>query len=163
VVRTIRFELGLHTPYLPGVRADGARVWIDLSGRILPGFLPAPAVRRPVLRQIEGGREAGVIEAVRTWERLEPGLEPGLVTDIAAAEPIDEIGTRGVVLLTTQGARLVWGRAGEERFGVEPERKAANLIHAVRAQGDLGRVATINVRFAEPFYTLRVQPPAGPR
>ena len=165
LIRTIRLELGLYTPYLPGVRADGSRVWIDHTGRILPGFLPAPASRRPTVRQIEAGREAGVREAVRTWELLEAGLE-GLVTDIAAAEPLDEIGTRGIVLLTAPGARLVWGRPGEERFGIEPERKAANLLYAVRSQGDLTRVATINVRFAEPFYTLRtapVPPPSGPR
>lgn len=158
LIRTVKLELGLYEPYLPGVLLNGQRVWIDREGRVLPGFLPAPDTKRPMLRQIEAGKSEGIIEAVRTWAAVEGGLKPGLVTDIAAAEKLDETGSRGVVLLTNQGTRLIWGRPGDDRYGIEAIRKASNLQHALRCQGDLARVDTINVRFSEPFYTLRDAP-----
>jgi hypothetical protein len=155
LIRSVRLELGLHEPFLPGVLLNGQRVWIDRAGRVLPGYLPAPEVRRPMLRQIEAAKAEGILEAVRAWTAVEAGLKAVQVTDIAAADRLDETSSRGVVLVTSQGARLIWGRPGEERYGVDAERKAANLLHALRCQGDLARVDTINVRFTEPFYTLR--------
>jgi len=160
LIRTVRLELGLYEPYLPGVLLNGQRVWIDREGRVLPGFLPAPDTKRPMLRQIEAGKSEGLVEAARTWAAVEAGLRPGLVTvtDIAVAEKLDETGSRGIVLLTSQGTRLIWGRPGDDRYGIETKRKASNLQHALRCQGDLARVDTINVRFTEPFYTLRDTP-----
>jgi hypothetical protein len=165
LTRVADVELALRIPYLPGVLADGRRVWIDRDGRILPGILPAPAERRPVVRQIEAGGRAGVAEAIAMWQRLEGGIDPGLVSDILLADRLDEPGTRGIVLRTRPGARLVWGRPGEERFGVDPSIKARELVRTVRGQGDLARIGEINVRFKEPFYTLREAPasPLSPR
>ncbi len=160
LVRVAEVQLGLRTPFLPGMLADGRRVWIDREGHILPGVLPAPAARRPVVRQIEAGGRAGVAEAIALWERIEGQIEPGLVTDVLLADRLDEVGTRGIVLRTRLGARLVWGRPGEERFGVDPDGKARELVRTVRGQGDLNRIAEINVRFKEAFYTLRDAPGA---
>ena len=60
-----------------------------------------------------------------------------------------------MVLYTRHGSRLIWGRPGEERYGVREEDKVRDLIHTIRSHGDLGRIAAINVRFKEPFSELR--------
>ena len=73
---------------------------------------------------------------------------------------------RGIVLATRQGARLVWGRPGEERFGVQPDEKVRDLVHTLKCQGDLSRIDSVNVRFHEPFYSLRASvsaPASTPR
>lgn len=152
--RTLHVEMGMRRPYMPGVLASGQRVWLDAEGVILPGTLPGPERRRPLVRDLEAG--AGLVRAaVDAWRRLEPAIDPNLVTSIDCNDLIDERGERGIVLQTRANARLVWGRPDEERTGRDAEAKTRDLVHTLRCQGDLGRVAVVNVRFAQPFYTLK--------
>nr|MBA3938916.1 hypothetical protein [Planctomycetota bacterium] len=110
----------------------------------------------PLVRALEQGGLAAARAALDLWARLEPQIEPGLVTDIHLADVLDAKGaSRGIVLYTRQGSRLVWGNPAEERFGVKPDDKVRDLVHAIRCQGDLGRVALINVRFRQPFLVMR--------
>ena len=154
--RTLALELGLRQPVMPVVLASGERAWLDAEGRVLPGILPGPAVRRPLVRALEQGGLEAARAALDLWARLEPQIEPGLVTDIHLADVLDAKGaSRGIVLYTRQGSRLVWGNPAEERFGVKPDDKVRDLVHAIRCQGDLGRVALINVRFRQPFLVMR--------
>lgn len=154
--RTVEIALALREAQMPAVLATGARAWIDAEGRILPPILPAPAGNpRPVLRGIEAGGAERVREAIWLWSRLEKQLEPGLVTDIRLDDPLDLKDQRGIVLSTRQGSRLLWGHPDDTKFGIDPERKVRDLVHTIRCQGDLSRIATINVRFRDPVFTLR--------
>jgi hypothetical protein len=141
---------------MPVVLASGERAWVDGEGWLLPGSLPGPVARRPVLRAIEWGGVEGVRAAIALWRLLEPQVEPGLITDIHLSDTLDARGlTRGIVLYTRHGSRLIWGKPGEERYGVRNEDKVRDLVHTLRAQGDLNRLAAVNVRFKQPFFTLR--------
>ena len=154
--RTVEISLALREAAMPAMLATGARAWIDAEGRILPAILPAPSGGpRPVLRGIETGGAERVREALWLWTRLEKKLEPGLVTDIRLDDALDLKDQRGIVLVTRQGSRLVWGLPDDTRFGIDPERKVRDLVHTIRCQGDLSRIATINVRFKDPVFTLR--------
>jgi hypothetical protein len=157
--RTVEIQLSLRKPYLPAVLGDRSRVWIDEDGIVLPGILPSPGVQRPMVRMLEAGGKDSVQAAVDLWQRLEPQIEKGLVSDIVLNDVLDLPATptspRGIVLYTRQGARLVWGHPGEEKFGVGPEEKVRDLVHTLHCQGDLSRIAAVNVRFHEPFYLLR--------
>jgi len=173
--RTVNVQLGLRQPYLPAVLRDGSRAWIDADGLVLPGVLPNPGVQRPLVRGIENSGRPALLAAVELWTRLEPQVEKGLISDIVLNDPLDPLqpapativgqppipvqipaGTpRGVVLYTRQGAKLIWGRPGEERFGVQEDDKVRDLVHTIKCQGDLSRIERINVRFKEPFYLLR--------
>lgn len=154
--RTLEVVMALRQPVMPVVLASGERAWVDAEGWLLPGSLPGPSVRRPVLRAIEWAGIDGVRSALSLWKRLEPQIEHGLVTDIHLHDVLDKRGVqRGVVLYTRHGSRLIWGRPGEERYGVREEDKVRDLIHTIRSHGDLGRIAAINVRFKEPFSELR--------
>ena len=173
VRRVLEVSLCLRQPFLPGVLEDGTRVWIDRQGLILPGILPRPEVQRPVVRAIRAGGVEGLKAATRLWALLEPQIERGLITDIVLSEPLDAptaaplptLATgvtpaaapvvRGIVLHTRTGGRIVWGTPAEERFGISTEDKVANLVHTLRCQGDLTRLAMVNVRFREPYYTIR--------
>jgi hypothetical protein len=152
--RILVVELGMRRPYMPAALANGARVWVDRDGVVLPGTLRGPDKRRPLLVGIEQG-SVNLRNAVEMWQRLEPNLDPYLVSSISCNEPLDAYGTRGIVLNARGGSKLVWGRSDENRYGRDAEAKARDLIHTIRCQGDLARVATINVRFAKPFYTLK--------
>jgi hypothetical protein len=154
--RTMELAVGLRQPVMPVVLASGERAWVDQEGQILPGALPGPSLRRPALRAIEQGGIVNTRAALALWAQLEPQLEPGLVTDIHLYDRLDVKGVRrGIVLYTRQGSRLIWGSPSEERYGVRSEDKLRDLIHTIRCQGDLGRIATINVRFRQPFFILR--------
>ncbi len=173
--RTVEVQIGLRQPYLPAVLKDGTRAWIDAQGVVLPGVLPNPGVQRPLVRGLEAGGRAGVLTAVDLWTRLEPQIEKGLVSDIVLNDVLDPLvlappaasgptpppavtslsAPRGVVLYTRQGSKLIWGRPGEERFGVQVDDKIRDLVHTIKCQGDLSRIERINVRFKEPFYLLR--------
>lgn len=154
LVRILDIEMGMRRPYMPGVLASGGRVWIDREGVVLPGSLPGPDRRRPLLRQIEAGGN-NLRAAVEAWQLVEPQLEPHLVSSIDCAAPIDDRGSRGIVLNAAAGSRLIWGRPDENTLGRDAESKAKDLVHTLRCQGDLSRIACVNVRFAKPFYTLR--------
>lgn len=154
--RIVEIALALREAQMPAMLATGARAWIDAEGRILPPILPAPPGNpRPVLRGIESGGPERVREALWLWARLEKLLEPGLVTDVRLDEPLGLKDQRGIVLITRQGSRLVWGQPDDVRFGIDPERKVRDLVHTIRCQGDLSRIATINVRFKDPVFTPR--------
>lgn len=154
--RTVEVRLSLREPAMPVVLATGARAWVDREGRILPGVLPPPpGPPKPILRAIETGGAERLTEALWLWERLERQLEAGLVTDIHLDDRLDLQDQRGIVLYTRQGSRLVWGRPTDIRFGVDREDKVRDLVHTIRCQGDLSRIATINVRFKEPIFTMR--------
>jgi hypothetical protein len=140
---------------MPVVLANGERHWVDSDGRVLPGILPAPATPRPVLRGIEIGRPAALGEALALWRELEPQVEPGLISEIRLYDDLDLANQRGVVLYTRQGSRLIWGRPDDDRYGVDRSRKVRDLVHTIRCQGDLSRIAVINVRFSQPFFVLR--------
>lgn len=155
LLRVLDVEVGMRRPYMPAVLASGARVWVDRDGIVLPGSLPGPERRRPLLRQIEAGGVANLKAAVEAWRLVEPRLDGEVVTAIDCAAPLDERGVRGIVMIAASGCRLVWGRPDEQLLGRGPEAKAADLVHTLRCQGDLSRVAVVNVRFAQPFYTLR--------
>lgn len=154
LIRVLEVELGMRRPYMPGVLATGTRVWIDREGVVLPGTLQGPDRRRPLLRQLEQGG-GNLRAAVEAWRLVEPLVEPNLVASIDCAAPIDERGARGIVLNASAGSRLVWGRPDETALGRDPESKARDLVHTIRCQGDLSRIASVNVRFSKPFYTLR--------
>jgi hypothetical protein len=162
--RVIELVIGLRQPVLPVVLASGERGWVDAEGWLLPGSLPGPTARRPTLRAVEWGGLAGVRGALALWKQLEPLIEPGLITDIHLYDALDGGGSqRGIVLYTRQGSRLIWGRPGDERFGVKNDDKIRDLVRAIRCQGDLNRVAAINVRFHQPFLVLRdAQPQSAP-
>jgi hypothetical protein len=154
--RTLEVVMALRQPVLPVVLGSGERAWVDAQGWLLPGSMPGPTARRPVLRAIEWAGIDGVRAALELWKQLEPQIEPGLVTDMHLHDVLDKRGLqRGIVLYTRSGSRLIWGRPGEDRFGVRPEDKIRDLVHTIRCQGDLNRVASINVRFKEPFFELR--------
>ncbi len=156
--RTLEVALALRQPMMPVILASGERAWVDGEGWLLPGSLPGPVTQRPVLRAIEWSGVEGVRAAIALWRLLEPQLEPGLVTDIHLNDALDSRGlTRGIVLYTRHGSRLIWGKPGEERYGVRNEDKARDLVHTLRAQGDLNRLAAVNVRFKQPFFILRNQ------
>ncbi len=163
--RVIELVIALRQPVLPVVLASGERGWVDAEGWLLPGSLPGPTARRPTLRAIEWGGVAGVRSALMLWKQLEPLVEPGLITDIHLYDALDAGGTqRGIVLYTRQGSRLIWGRPGDERFGVKNDDKVRDLVRAIRSQGDLSRVLAINVRFHQPFLQLRdAQPQPQPQ
>jgi hypothetical protein len=154
LIRVLEVELGMRRPYMPGVLATGTRVWVDREGVVLPGSLQGPDRRRPLLRQLEHGG-GNLRAAVEAWRLIEPMVEPNLVASIDCAAPIDERGARGIVLNASAGSRLVWGRPDETALGRDPESKARDLVHTIRCQGDLSRIASVNVRFSKPFYTLR--------
>ncbi|MBA3686002.1 MAG: hypothetical protein H0W72_12305, partial [Planctomycetes bacterium] len=160
--RMLELSLSLREPRLPVVLATGSRAWLDEDGRILPGVLPGPTQPRPIVRGIEAGGTAAVREALWLWSRLEGRIEPGLITDIRLDDPLDLKNQRGLVLCTRQGSRVIWGRPGDERFGVEAEDKVSDLVHTIRCQGDLGQIAVINVRFKDPFFVLRPSGAATP-
>ena len=163
MVRTLVLDLGLRQPEMPAVLSTGERVWLAADGRILPGSLPAPATRRPVVHALERGGLGTIYEVLALWRELEPMLEQGLVTDIHLDDALDQSGhQRGVVLYTRQGTRLIWGRPGDERFGVYRAQKINDLVRTIRCQGDLRRIALINVRFAQPFFVLRSADPTSP-
>ena len=154
--RTLEVVMALRQPVMPVVLASGERAWVDAEGWLLPGSLPGPSVKRPVLRAIEWAGIDGVRSALSLWKRLESQIEHGLVTDIHLHDVLDKRGVqRGVVLYTRHGSRLIWGRPGEERYGVREEDKVRDLIHTIRSHGDLNRIAAVNVRFKEPFSELR--------
>ncbi len=155
ITRVIELGLSLREPYMPAVLANGERHWVDADGRVLPGILPAPTVSRPVLRGIEVGGPPAVAEALALWRELEAQVEPGLITDIHLFDDLDLKDQRGIVLATRQGSRLIWGRPAEDRYGVDRARKVRDLVHTIRCQGDLSRIAVINVRFGQPFFVLR--------
>jgi hypothetical protein len=154
LVRVLDIEMGMRRPYMPGVLASGGRVWIDREGVVLPGSLPGPDRRRPLLRQIETGGN-NLRAAVEAWQLVEPQLEPQMIASIDCAGTIDERGARGIVLNAAAGSRLIWGRPDETTLGRDAESKARDLVYTIRCQGDLSRIACVNVRFAKPFYTLR--------
>lgn len=159
--RTVEIQIALRQPYMPAVLGDRSRAWIDADGRVLPGILPSPGVQRPMVRAVEQGGRDGVKAAVELWKLLEPQVEKGLISDIVLSDGLDAVpdakSAQGIVLYTRQGSRLIWGRPGEERFGVAAEAKVRDLVHTLRCQGDLSRIVAINVRFHEPFYQLRPQ------
>jgi hypothetical protein len=156
--RKLNIVLALRQPVMPVVLASGARGWIDNQGYLLPGTLPGPTVRRPVLRQIEWAGINGVKAALQMWKLIEAQVESGLITDIYLYDVLDQRGTqRGIVLYTRHGSRLIWGRPGDDRYGIKPEDKVRDLVHSMRSQGDVSRVAAINVRFKEPYFVLRNQ------
>ena len=154
LIRVLEVEMGMRRPYMPGVLATGTRVWIDREGVVLPGSLPGPDRRRPLLRQLEQGG-GNLRSAVEAWQLIEPQIEANLVATIDCAAPIDDRGARGIVLNASAGSRLVWGRPDEAALGRDAESKARDLVHTIRCQGDLSRIASVNVRFAKPFYTMR--------
>ncbi|MBN8527379.1 MAG: hypothetical protein J0M02_18765, partial [Planctomycetes bacterium] len=154
LVRVLDIEMGMRRPYMPGVLASGGRVWVDREGVVLPGSLPGPDRRRPLLRQLEAGG-ANLRAAVEAWQLIEPQLDPQMIATIDCAAPIDDRGARGIVLNAVAGSRLIWGRPDETMLGRDAESKAKDLVHTIRCQGDLSRIASVNVRFAKPYYTLR--------
>ncbi len=171
ITRTVEVKLALRQPYLPGVLRDGTRVWIDRDGNVLPGILPKPEIARPLVRSIEAGGKLGLRSAVQAWDLLEnQGLERGLVTDVVLDDLVDVTSpgslsvagtppaSRGLVFYTRHGTRILWGRPGEEKYGVSLEDRARNTVHTLTVQGDLARIAAIQVRFPEPTYTLRSTP-----
>ena len=173
--RVLHLTLRLRQPLLPVATADGQRAWIAADGVVLPQALPPPPGRPPVLV----GHDSASADAVRTaldaWLAIRDRVEPGLITEIRCADDLDlparalladgvqpsenallpAIPQRGVVLVTRQGTRLVWGRPGDERFGVDPAAKATALVNGLRSAPDLGRYASLDVRFGAAFLTVR--------
>jgi hypothetical protein len=154
--RNLQVVAALRQPVMPVVLASGERAWVDHEGYLLPGSLAGPAVRRPVLRAIEWAGIDGVKSALHLWKLLEPQIESGLITDIHLYDILDQQGSqRGIVMYTRHGSRLIWGRTGDEKYGIKPEDKVRDLVHSLRSQGDVSRVAAINVRFKQPYFVLR--------
>jgi hypothetical protein len=108
-----------------------------------------------MLRAVERGGSERLQEALWLWRTLEPQLDAGLLTDIHLDDDLDLKGQRGIVLYTRTGSRLIWGLPGDAQFGIDRERKARELVHTIRCQGDLTRIAAINVRFKKAYFTLR--------
>ncbi len=154
--RNLQVVMALRQPVMPVVLASGERAWVDNDGYLLPGSLAGPSVRRPVLRAIEWAGIEGVKTALGMWKLLEPQVEAGLITDIHLYDVLDQRGIqRGIVLYTRHGSRLIWGRPNDDRYGIKPADKVRDLVHSLRSQGDVSRVASINVRFKQPYFVLR--------
>ncbi|GDY14217.1 hypothetical protein LBMAG53_30950 [Planctomycetota bacterium] len=180
--RELRLSLRLRQPLLPVATADGRRAWIAADGVVLPQALPPPPGRPPVLVGHDSASAEAVRTALDAWLAIRDRVEPGLITEIRCADDLDDpahgphrdgalhrdgappaaenavVSTaeqRGVVLVTRQGTRLVWGRPGDERFGVDPAAKATALIAGLRSAPDLGRYASLDVRFGAAFLTVR--------
>jgi len=154
--RVVEVTLGLRTPELPVVLATGGRAWLAADGVLLPGIMPAPDARpRPVVRGLEGADSERVSEALWLWSELSRRLEPGLISDIHLNADLELRGQQGIVLGTIGGSRLIWGLPTDARYGIDRQRKVDDLLHTIRCQGDLARIATINVRYQKAFFTLR--------
>lgn len=154
--RIVELIIALRQPEMPVVLASGERAWLDKDGRILPGILPGEHCQsRPIIRGLEAGGPAALNEAMTLWRQLEPLVEPGLITDICLSDALGLKDQRGLVLYTKQGSRLIWGRPEDDKYGMNAEKKVRDLVHTLRCQGDLSRLALINVRFPQPFFVLR--------
>lgn len=155
--RQVEVALRLREPVLPIVLADGSRAWVDAEGVVMSSLLPGPS-GQPVVRGYERGGRAALREILDVWPLLRERLPRGLVRDVHLAAPVDASGERGIVLRTRPGARIVWGRPGDERYGVSPERKVANLVHILPLHGNLRHVERIDVRFEQPFAVIGSRP-----
>jgi hypothetical protein len=154
--RIIELNIGLRQPEMPVILASGERAWLDAEGRILPGILPGEHCQtRPIIRGLEAGGPEALKEAMALWRQLEPLVEPGLITDICLNDALELKNQRGLVLYTKQGSRLIWGRPEDQKYGMNADKKVRDLVHTLRCQGDLSRVALINVRFPQPYFVLR--------
>ncbi len=158
--RSIVVSLRLRSPVMPVTLVSGARAWLDADGHVLPGMLPGPAVRRPVVHEVETAGTGIAAAAVQLWQRLEARLEPGLVQEMHLNAPLEDavangpVPATGIVLVTRQGTRLIWGRPEDERYGLDASARLEALIHTIRCQGDLSATRSVNVRFKKPFFTL---------
>jgi hypothetical protein len=148
----VQVDVRLRKPLLPAELANGQRVWISDDGRLLPGILRGP-YQAPLVRGLEQGGEAAIQEAVACWTSIQSQIRPDLIREIRCDHPMSG-GGHGLALITRPGTVIVWGAPSENRFGLTARAKAANLVHTLACQGDLARVAEINVRFSQAFATL---------
>ncbi|MFM2092207.1 MAG: hypothetical protein RLZZ127_2696 [Planctomycetota bacterium] len=146
-------EVALRRPELPVRMADNRAAWLDREGRLLPAALPGPAARRPLVRGIDG--DAALRSAVaEAWATISAKVDPALISAIDADAPVDER-TRGIVMTTRHGTRILWGRPDDARYGIDPARKAEGLAHVLSSQGDPSRLAEINLRFRRESFRVR--------
>lgn len=144
----------MREPLMPVMLASGERAWVDGDGVLLPGILSGPS-GQPVLRNLEQGGLEALHEALAAWPLVAAQLPHGLITAIDLDHPFHaRLQQRGIVFLTRYGNRLEWGRPGDERFGLDPARKARHLAHTLACQGDLSQVPVVSVRFDEPHFVL---------
>lgn len=148
--RQIAVDLDLRRPVLPVLLAGGHRAWVDRDGVVLSPLLPGPR-GEPLVQGFEVGRADAMRELLAIWPELKAQLPAGLITGVHLDHPLGTHDQRGIVFKTGPGALLIWGRPGEDRFGLTRERKIRNLVHTISCQGDLSKVEAINVRFTEPF------------
>jgi hypothetical protein len=154
--RSLVITLRLSEPVLPVQLADGRKAWADAEGKILPAAMPPPAGRPPVLVGVEAGGMTSLRAAIALWLGLKDRLETGFIAEIRLADDLDDgAGNRGIVLVTRQGSRILWGRPNESQYGLDEAAKRDQLVHAVRSGGDLAHLATLNVRYGAPFLTLK--------
>jgi len=150
--RVIAVDLEIRDPVLPIVFDDGRQAWIDAEGHFLDPELVGPDHAPPVYGHRRGPAE--LAEVLSVWSFLWRELEEVGVVAIRCDRELGRGRGRGLVFETAAGTRLVWGGAGAARYGLSPEQKARNLVHAIRCQGDLARVAVIDVRFPRPRVTI---------
>lgn len=148
--RQVSVSLRLRKPVLPVQLAGGRRAWVDRDGVVLSPLLSGPK-GEPLVRGYEDGGPEAMRELLAVWPQLRERLPPGLVSAVYLDHPLGTGDQRGLVFMTKPGAQLIWGRPGEDRFGLTRERKIRNLVHTISCQGDLSKVDAINVRFGEPF------------
>ncbi len=158
--RAMYINVTLRSPSMPVILANGQKAWVDEEGILLPGLMPVPDAYkdRPVVRGIEAHPEA-LKEVLSFWPDLEAVIEPDLITNIY----LDRImqrrtdgmeSQRGIVLISKQGTKILWGRPGDERFGLSHADKIRNLVRTLKSQGDLRNTEIIDVRHSDPKYIL---------
>ena len=118
---------------------------------------------------IESADPRALEEVLAFWPELKAALEElrreghfrfegRLVHRIHLHEPLNRRGDHGIVLHLGEGdhaTRVVWGMAGEVRYGIDHATRIEHLAHTLACQGTsplaLRGIREINVRFSEPF------------
>jgi hypothetical protein len=149
----LSLRVRLRRAELPLRLADGRTAWLDAEGRVLPAALPGPVGRRPLVRGVDGDAalRAAVAEA---WTLVAERTDPALLATIDGDAVLDER-TRGIVMTTRHGTRILWGRPDDARYGIDARRKADGLVHVLTSQGDPSRLAEINLRFRRETFRVR--------
>lgn len=171
--RTLRIAITPRTP-VGIVESKGALVLVDGEGMVLPAGSFAPERLAPLPRIIKWKgdftnpvvgaqwKEDAVMDGVSVAMLL-PQLYFSTLKDIAPDFRIVNIDVANVdgvldsrepeILLTTSsGARIKWGRAPRSiKFGEVPtETKFKNLVNVLREFPGLAGISVVNLRFDEP-------------
>ena len=143
--RCLEVSVQLREPMFALGLANGQNAWIDAEGIVFAISAGGPK-HGPLVRGLEFGGQSAFKELAQIWPQLESQIPT--ITHIDLAAPLGTAQDMGIVFTAEVGTRFIWGRPGEDQFGVGLKKKVDYLVHAINCQGDLRRVPEINVRFA---------------